>query len=104
MDEHTANQEFDLCLLPFLQTTDKADEERLLGQLVYEEADPIIRQLIKKTMRVPFTPEGSSTEDLDLEDIYGDVLVRLLKRLRELKTDVSSTVINNFRGYVATTT
>ncbi len=44
------------------------------------------------------------SHDPESEDVYGEVVVRLLKRLREFKANPNGEAINNFHSYIAVTT
>jgi RNA polymerase sigma factor (sigma-70 family) len=103
MYEQSTMLQTDPSLLPFLRATCEAEQERLLASLVSEQAGPLIRRIIRNRLR--FRASGQSApHDSESEDIYGEVVVRLLKRLREFKADPGAGAINDFHGYIAVTT
>jgi DNA-directed RNA polymerase specialized sigma24 family protein len=90
----TASQS-DPSLLPFLDASDAPEEAVALARLNAEQIEPTIRRGLG--YKVGFArPE--------LEELYNDIQLRLLKRLRALKQDPAGNQIVNLRGYVATVT
>ena len=104
MDEQVAHRQIDSCLSPFLQATDEAESQRLLSRLITEHVEPIIRHILKRKLRVHLWSGIATRRSQDAEDISGEVLVQLLKRLRDFKTNPEDKAISNFRGHVAVTT
>jgi RNA polymerase sigma factor (sigma-70 family) len=90
----TASQT-DPALLPFLDATNAPEEAAALARLNAEQIEPTIRRGLG--YKIGFArPE--------LEELYNDIQLRLLKRLRALKQDPNGNQIVNLRGYVATVT
>ena len=90
----TASQS-DPSLLPFLDASDAPEEAVALARLNAEQIEPTIRRGLG--YKIGFArPE--------LEELYNDIQLRLLKRLRALKQDPAGNQIVNLRGYVATVT
>jgi len=90
----TASQ-IDPSLLPFLDASDAPEEAVALARLNAEQIEPTIRRGLG--YKIGFArPE--------LEELYNDIQLRLLKRLRALKQDPAGNQIVNLRGYVATVT
>src|SRR5262245_42158167 len=89
----------DPILLQFLNSTDDSESDRLLQQLVCEHAEPLIRQIV----RFKLTKGGWAREyqETDFEDIWGDIVVKVIKRLRESKSDPNGKQIGNLRNYIA---
>lgn len=97
MNDQETRQECDKLLLPFLQTRDAVEAEHLLVDLVSEYVEPVARSIIKYKMYA-FT--GHSRSAQDTEDVYSDVMVRLIRRLQELRNDPDGNPITSFRSYV----
>jgi DNA-directed RNA polymerase specialized sigma24 family protein len=91
----------DELLRSLLQATDEAESQSLMARLINEYADPLIKEIIAFKMRPSFDGANDAQES---EDVYNNVLMSLLKRLRLAKQQPENQVINNFRGYVATVT
>ncbi len=91
----------DPVLLPFLRASEPAESDRLLEQLVSDHAQPIIRGIVGFHLRA--CPQGgpSGQEWQDVEDVSGEVVLHLVRRLRECQADPDRQAIHNFRGYVA---
>ena len=94
----------DELLLPLMQVTEEAESQRLLAQLIAQRADPIIKEIIRSRLRLSFAHAASADESQGAEEIYGQVIVQLLERLRRLNTQPAPEAISDFRGYVAVTT
>ncbi|HKG60898.1 MAG TPA: hypothetical protein VKB05_14150 [Pyrinomonadaceae bacterium] len=90
----TASQ-IDPSLLPFLDASTASEEAAALSRLNAEEIESTIRRGLSYKL-------GFSRTELD--ELYNDIQLRLLKRLRALKQDPAGNQIVNLRGYVATVT
>ncbi|HEX5604434.1 MAG TPA: hypothetical protein VFX63_17860 [Pyrinomonadaceae bacterium] len=90
----TASQ-VDPSLLPFLDASNAPEEAAALARLNAEEIEPTIRRGLGYKL-------GFSRPEL--EELYNEIQLRLLKRLRALKQDPAGNQIVNLRGYVATVT
>lgn len=90
---------FDEALLPYLNAPDEpADQEQLYRLL--DTAKPIVYR-IARSMRMG---AAGATAVFNTQDIFGDVCVRLLQRLRLFKKSPDKHPISNFAGLVATST
>lgn len=99
----TASQ-IDPALLPFLTAADALEEATALARLNAEEIEPIIRRGIRYKLRFYRPQAEPSLHRPELEEIYNDIQVRLLKRLRDLKQYPDENHIANLGSYVATVT
>jgi RNA polymerase sigma factor (sigma-70 family) len=97
MDQRAPLHEIDPVLLPFLRAPDGPEAQHVLEQLVSRCAEPIVRKIIRQKLRT----FSSRARDQDSEDVYGDVILQLIYRLRELKASPQRP-IGNFQSYVAT--
>src|SRR5215204_6196616 len=96
--------EIDLSLLPFLDASNAPEEAAALARLNSEEIEPVIRRGLGYKLRI-YSPHGEQNlHRPDFDEIYNDIQLRLLKRLRALKDDRAQNQIVNLRGYVATVT
>jgi RNA polymerase sigma factor (sigma-70 family) len=96
MNDQRAAQSDEL-LQSFLQATDEAESQSLMARLICECADPVIKEIIGYKMRASF-------DSAETEDIYNNIVMSLLTRLRAFKRQSETDSINNFRSYVATVT
>jgi hypothetical protein len=104
MGEQKASSQNDLLLLPYLLSTDDAESERLLAQLVSEHAEPVIGQIVRAKIRFHTDLYDAVSAHQDAEDTHSGVYVRLLERLKECRISPADKAIGNFRSYVAVTT
>lgn len=98
----TASQ-IDPSLLPFLDASNAPEEAAALARLNAEQIEPTIRRGLGYKLRF-YRPHSEQNLRPEFEEIYNDIQLRLLKRLRVLKEDPTQNQIANLRGYVATVT
>lgn len=103
MSPQSAPQHSDALLSLYLHATSEVESENLLTQLLEEQASPVIKRIIRSKLH------GFGTLDhrlrwQDGEDVYGEVVTRLLERLRTNKEHAETDVIHDFLNYVAVTT
>ena len=96
-----AMQRVDELMLLFLKTTDQAEERLLLEQIVGDHARPIVTQIIRAKLRLSALRSDHNSEVQDSEDIVGDVVLQLVKRLRDAKSDPRKGPLNDVNSYVA---
>src|SRR5258705_11401882 len=90
----------DAVLLPYLRASDETASDSALERLVGEYAQPVVRDVVRNKLRVGHYPDRDLTDD-EAADLVSDVTLKLVGRLRELKSHPPTKAINNFRGYVA---
>jgi DNA-directed RNA polymerase specialized sigma24 family protein len=88
----------------FLEERDESLSEVLLALLVYEHAEPVIRNIIRGKLRVSFSATDGSQSNQDALDIGNDVHTLLLTQLRSIKACPNGKSISNFSSYVAAVT
>lgn len=91
-------------LRAFLQTADESEANRFLAHLLRRDALPLIREIIKATLRFCSNRAEGGTGDQDTDDLSSEIVLSLLKRLREMKAKSSDQDFGSFRSYVAVTT
>jgi RNA polymerase sigma factor (sigma-70 family) len=92
----------DTRLLPFLLATDEQEEELILSRLISEHVEPIIRQVLRSKLQFYLDGRTRKTWSPDVEEVFNEVQLHLLKRLRELKEDSAAGSVGNLHSYVAT--
>ena len=90
-----------MLLLPLLQPAQGPGAESGVARLLEEHAAPVVKGIIRGKLRASANDHPSRQE---AEDLYGEVVVQLLTRLRAFVTDPDGHSIGDFRGYVAVTT
>jgi hypothetical protein len=98
-----APQRSDALLSSFLHATSEAESEGLLTQLLDEQARPVIKGIIRNKLHC-FGSVDHGLRWQDGEDVYGEVVTRLLERLRACKASAETDEIHDFLNYVAVTT
>lgn len=93
----------DSLLLPLLQAADSAEYEESLGLLLVTHAQPIIKAIIRKNLRVSLSVTDGRSENQDALELSAEIQTRLLDALRRISASRRQ-AIGNFPGYVATTT
>lgn len=84
---------YDPLLARLLATQDAEQREAIIGELISEHADPVIRRSIRHRLGI--------ANPADVDDIRGAVMLRLLRKLAQLAADDP---IASFTNYVATVT
>jgi RNA polymerase sigma factor (sigma-70 family) len=102
--EHTTV--VDELLRPYLQSGSESESSEILERLICDFALPIIRDIVSFKLRLSKSGEGSGSDKQDAEDICGDVTLRLMDRLHQLKEDQlkedhATKPIANLRSYFA---
>lgn len=100
MGSHVGLTDNDPLLLPFLSARHEAEAEESLTLLLTEHAEPVARAVIGSKLRL----SRSGADDrsgADADDVRGEVVLRLLVKLRDLRAAPSANPISNFQGYVA---
>ena len=90
----------DSILLPFLDATREPERERLLSELILVHAAPLVRHTFRQRLGFYLSPAGTNPHNPEAEDLYQDVLTKLVQRLNEFKAHPDQETINNFRQYV----
>ncbi|MEW6736021.1 MAG: sigma factor [Acidobacteriota bacterium] len=106
MSEQSTASQWDIVLVPLLNTTDTQETERLFEHLIYSYADPIIRRVIKRELHIWLEHSGQgyfrqyTTDTQDARDIYGDIIEKLLRHLRDFQANPQHKAISSFSNYV----
>jgi hypothetical protein len=103
MSESATAKQVDQILIPFLGASHDHDVERLLAELLTHRVRPIVGSIVASYLKGTGGNPGSASPKQDMEDVIGDVNVKLLTRLWRLKSDPDDTSIADFDGYVAVT-
>src|SRR5205085_2175872 len=90
----------DVVLLPYLHAGSERAASAALEKLICEKAQPIIHEVIRSKLMIGHSPSSDLTDD-EAADLTGEVTLKLIRRLRELSSNLTDQAIENFRGYVA---
>lgn len=96
--------QIDPSLLPFLTADGALEEAAALVRLNVDQIEPIVRRGVGYKLGFYRSQGDVNLQRPEFDEIYHDIQVRLLKRLRALKQDPAQNHIANLRGYVSTVT
>jgi len=99
----TAAQTDDL-LHPFLMAGDEREEAAALTELIAAHVAPVVRSILGHKLQFYWNQAAQKFSHPDVEEVFNDVHLRLLQRLRALKADPAGNPISNLRSYVAAVT
>lgn len=91
----------DVILLPLIRSSDESDRELLLSDLILVHAAPIVRSTLRQRLGLYVNALGVNSQNHDAEDLYHDVIAKLLQLLNDPQLRSGTVEIKNFRQYVA---
>lgn len=91
-------------LLPFVKASDEVEAERQLSRLLTEHAEPCVTRIIRYKSGSTRRASQRVDEYAKAEDIHSEVMLQLVVRLRNFRTDYQTRPIADFNAYVAVTT
>src|SRR5262249_41691855 len=96
-----ASLEADSLLRQFICAEDEVSSESILERLLSEHAEPLIRRTVYAKLRSGRL-YSSADERQDEGDICHNVIVHLIRRLRDFRASGDPSAIAGFRPYVLT--
>src|SRR5262249_14650178 len=95
-------QPIDHVLLAYLKAEDESDAETQLEELIRVHAYPLVEIVIRSKQREALALRDRSAIGIhDVEDIKSEVILRLMRRLRELRRNQISDAPANLHSYIA---
>src|SRR5215213_3934587 len=94
--------DIDASLRSYLDATDERVEDLLLSRIICEEVDPIIRRTLSYKFRPSFGHPKTSHSRAEIEEVYHDVRLHLLKKLRNVKQDPFNHPVSKLQSYIST--
>lgn len=97
-------REFDALILPYLLEKDEEAARRRLGELVSQQADPIIRGVIARQARTDAGRRATAGRRQEAEEVQEETVVQLVARLEALRGEDHARAddsIPDLRSYVA---
>jgi RNA polymerase sigma factor (sigma-70 family) len=95
--------EIDPVLDSFVRATTREEQEGQLEQLVVMQAIPIIRRVLRQRLGFYVNARGENRQQPDAADLFHEILVRVLQRIRSLQTTDGTDEIRDFGAYVSRT-
>jgi RNA polymerase sigma factor (sigma-70 family) len=93
--------QIDSLLLRYLQAATEIDSQNLSAQLLSEYAEPVIEGVLRYKLGVSRNPASNNPGDQEAEDLFSEIILELLVRLRKFKADPLQMGIKDFRSLVA---
>ena len=90
----------DSILQSWLDLTDEAERERVLNEIIQVHAAPLIKQALKLRLDFYLGKDGNNSNNPDAEDLYIDVITKLIQRLQDLRAEPGKNGIGNYRQFV----
>jgi RNA polymerase sigma factor (sigma-70 family) len=101
VDRQAAKPQIDDLLRPFLHAPSEAESIAELEQLVCNLAQPLIRNIIHFKLTAAASHSSFNQDGQEVEDLTNEVIVRLVRTLRECKDSPQEKTIASLRSYVA---
>lgn len=84
--------------------TDEMERERILSDVLILQTAPLVRKVIRQRLGFYLNYQGANPYQPEAEDLYQDILTKLLQRLNEWLAQPAANPIHNYRNLVITTT
>ena len=94
----------DASLQPILQANNEAEREPLVERIFLDEMVPLIRKVLRQRLGFYLNHTGENSSQPDAEDLYQNILTKLIQRLNDCLAFPESKAIGNLRNLVITTT
>jgi len=83
-----------------LDSKDEAESARLLDELILAHSAPLIRKVLRQRLSLYIGHSGTNPNNPDAEDLYHEIIARLLQRLNYWIAHPDDHPINNYRNLV----
>ena len=102
MEPNQSAGDADEALAEFLRSEDDREAEQILPSLITNTIEPVVKNVIRHRLGVFLGRATERAQERDAEDLYSEVILQVLVRLRELREDFDGQrVILNLKSYVA---
>ena len=91
----------DEILRPFFLSVGEAERERLLSDLIFTHAAPVIRFTLRQRLGFYVNHDGANPHIHDAEDLYHEAVAKLIELLNDPRLKSGQAEIRNFRQYAA---
>ena|SRR2546425_8585245 len=88
-------------LQPYLNAGDESQRQECLDELLLLYAAPVIRQTLRNKLGFSIDLRGTNPHNPDAQDLYQEIMTRLVQALNELTRAPEKTGIHDFRKYVS---
>lgn len=90
-------------LLTFLHTTEERERDRSLSDLMLRDAAPLVRHVLRERLGFYVNPLAGAPNTPDAEDLYQEVITKLIQRVNVQRLHPDREAIRNFHWYVTRT-
>jgi RNA polymerase sigma factor (sigma-70 family) len=87
-----------------LDSKDEAERGRLQDELILTHSAPLIRKVLRQRLNLYISHSGTNPNNPNAEDLYHEIIARLLQRLNDWIGRPDDHPINNYRNLVITIT
>ena len=91
----------DQLLLPYLQASDESERQQHLDEILMVHAAPVVRQALRRRLGFFVDQRGTNPHNQDAEDLYQEIMAKIVQALHDLKGASSKTDIQNLKQYVS---
>jgi RNA polymerase sigma factor (sigma-70 family) len=91
----------DSMLRYLLDSQDEAERKCRLDEIILVHTAPLVRGILGERLGFYLNPAGKSRGNPEGEDLYHQILLKLIQRLSDLQTDPEKYAINDYRQYVS---
>jgi RNA polymerase sigma factor (sigma-70 family) len=91
----------DQLLLPYLEASDDTERQLRLNELLLLHAAPVVRQTVRRRLGFYVNQLGSNPHNQDAEDLYQEIMTKVVQALSDLRNTSTKTEIANLQQYVA---
>ncbi len=93
--------QIDSLLLRYLKAASEIESQNLAAQLISEHAEPVIEGVLRYKLGVSTNFASTNSSSQEAEDIFSEIILEVLMRLRKFKAEPSQMGIKDFRSLVA---
>ncbi len=87
----------DQLLLPYLQASDESKRKVRLNELLLLHAAPVIRNKLRLKLGFYVDHSGASAYNPDAEDLYQEIMTKIVQALNDLRRESKGSEIERFR-------
>src|SRR5262245_46522006 len=82
----------------------EAERGRLLDEIILAQSAPLVRKVLRQRLSLYISHSGTNPNNPDAEDLYQEIIARLLQRLKDWIGGPDDHPIQNYRNLVITIT
>ena len=91
----------DSILQYLLDSQDEAERKRRFDEIILVHTVPLVRGILGERLGFYLNPSGKSRSNPEAEDLYHQIMLKLIQRLSDLQAAPEKYAINDYRRYVS---